>query len=396
MRKLISRTTSLAICLFIAAVVLAASVGCGGPAGTTAPTAVSGPTATPVAKADWQTEWDKTVTEAKKEGKLVSYSLWSPQQRDAVGPAFRQKYGIEIEFVPFQRGAEMVTKLQAERTAGLNLADVFGAGGSTPITLLKPENLCGPVEPLLILPEAKDPKYWSGDRFPWLDKDKMVIGMVANLSRDFLYNTSLVKKGELSSYEDLLKPQYKGKMTLNDPTMAGASNVMMSFLVRYAWNQEKALDYLTKLVKDQEVVIQTDLRLHVETVARGKYSIGIGPHAAMVAEFLGAGAPIDVVADLKEGTMVTYGTGAMAVSARIAHPNATKVFVNWLLTKEGQSLFARGYGQPSLRLDASTEGISPIYLPQRGERFFYESEEDTIFRAQLNPLIKRTIDEARK
>ncbi|MBI4334586.1 MAG: extracellular solute-binding protein [Chloroflexi bacterium] len=389
------KMVSAMVCLLAAMIALLAGVSCSAPAAT--PTTGEPKAATPAASRPstdyWQQTWENTVAQAKKEGRLMSYTLWGPEQREALGSAFKQKYGIDIDFMPFQRGAEMLTKLQTERTAGLNLSDFFGVGGATPITLLKPEHLVGPMEPLLILPEVKDPKNWAGNRFPWMDNDKQAIAMIANINPTFVYNTTLVKKGELTGFDDLLKPQYKGKMTLNDPSLAGASSVIWNYLARYVWNPEQAKDFLRKLITEQEVVIQRDLRLHVESVARGKFAIGIGPHPTTTVEFMRNQAPIDVTA-AKEGRLVGYGTGGISIAVKPPHPNATRLFVNWVLTKEGQSILAGSYGAPSLRLDASVEGINPIFLPQPGEKLVYESEEDTIFRGGLVTQLRAVIDQA--
>ena len=361
---------------------------------TTAPKPSAAATTKPAD--DWQKTWDETVAAAKKEGILTTYTLQGPEQRAAIAQGFKARFGIEIESTPFQRGAEMQTKLIAERTAGLNLVDFFGVGGNTPIVLLKPERLTGPLEPLLILPEVKDPKYWTNNQFPWIDRDRHAAALIMNLDPGFLYNTDLVKKGEITSYYDLLKPQYKGKMILNDPTLGGASSVMFNFLVHHVMGEAGTKDYLGKLVKDQATVVERDYRIHVESVARGKYAIGIGPHPVTMTEFIRAGAPIDVAVP-KEGSIITYGTGALSVPVKSPHPNATKVFVNWILTKEGQDVVAKSFGQPAMRKDATTEGILPIYLPQPGEKLVYEGEEDTVYRGNvLMGLLKGVIDAANK
>ncbi|MBI4334605.1 MAG: extracellular solute-binding protein [Chloroflexi bacterium] len=384
-------TTLVAVVVLLAAIAATALAACTGPAAPPGP-APAAPAA-PAAKgeAGWQQAWEKTIADAKKEGKLTGYGLWGLEQRTPIIQAFTAKYGIEVDFVGVQRGAEMVTKLRTERAAGLNLADFFGIGGNTGIVLLKPEGLQAPAEALLILPEVKDPKNWTGGNFPWIEKDKQAIAFIANVDPGFLINTDLVKKGEITSYKDLLKPQYKGKMTLNDPTMGGASSVMFAFLKKI-WSQDEAKDYLRRLIKEQNVEIQRDYRLHVEGVAKAKFAVGIGPHPNTVVDFMRAGAPVDIAVP-QEGSIVTYGTGAISTAVNPPHPAATKLFLNWLLTKEGQDIAAKSYGQPSIRVDASTEGVFPIFQTSSQAKLYFESEEDTLYRANvLMGELKQVID----
>ena len=61
---------------------------------------------------------------------------------------------------------------------------------------------------------------------------------------------------------------------------------------------------------------------------------------------------------------------------RAAHPNASLVFINWLLTKEGQTIFQKVYGTPSARLDVDMTGIDPAFIPQEGEKLISTISED--------------------
>ncbi|MBI4333184.1 MAG: extracellular solute-binding protein [Chloroflexi bacterium] len=369
------------------------AIGCAVPAAPVAAPQEKAAAPKTSAKADWETKWESTLAEAKKEGSVSVYSTFMADQRVLLSQAFKARFGIELDFSPFARGAEIQAKVEAERRAGLYLADAFGVGTTTLIATMKPAGLLGPVEPLLMLPEVKDPKAWRREQFPFMDKDRYVIVFIAGLQRYLAYNTDMIKEGEITTYKDVLKPQFKGKITLNDPTVTGAGNAMMGHLARDLWTPEEAGDFLRRLIKDQEANIQRDKRLHVEQVARGKYPVGVGTTPDGVAEFLEVGAPIASV-KLKEGYKTSSSGGSIAVPTRMAHPNAGLVFLNWLLTNEGQRLAARGFGMPSLRLDVPTEGIHPLFIPEPTDKIFLDSEEDIIFRGQMLDVAKKIIDEA--
>jgi len=73
--------------------------------------------------------------------------------------------------------------------------------------------------------------------------------------------------------------------------------------------------------------------------------------------FLKAGLPIKALPVLKEGTYGTGGSGNLAILKNPAHPNATKVFVNWLLSREGQEVTSKALGQATRRLDVDTKWL---------------------------------------
>ncbi len=180
--------------------------------------------------------WDSIVSQAKKEGTVTLYALWKPEVRIALTQGFREKYGINLDFAPFSRGEDMAAKAVQEKTAGLHVVDVFGAGAPSLMTVLKPKGLLGQIKPVLAFPEVMDPKLWREERFPFMDKEQQTVAMLASINRDIAYNTGLVKEGEITTFKDLLKPQYKGKITMNDPSVTGVGNAFMNYLARNVWN----------------------------------------------------------------------------------------------------------------------------------------------------------------
>ncbi|MBI4332630.1 MAG: ABC transporter substrate-binding protein [Chloroflexi bacterium] len=372
------------------------SCGQASPPASVAETKKPAANATPALKAGWEQEWEKTLEAARKEGSVRLYTTaWPAETRTTLMKAFKEKYGIELEFSPFARGEETVTKVQAEQRAGLYLVDFFGDGATIAINLYKPAGITGPLEPLLVLPEVKDPRQWRGERLPFIGRDKEWIGMVAVKQYYLAYNPDLVKKGEVTTYKDVLRPQYKGKVTWDDPTVSGSGAAMMTHLAFDLWTLEEAKDYLRRLVKEQQLVIERSHRLHIESIARGKFAIGLGNSPTELRSFLAAGASIGVV-NPKEGSRVSSGAGGISAPTRLAHPNAARVFLNWLLGKEGQTLFAKGYESQSMRLDASIEGINPMFLIDPGEKLFMDSEEKTIRNAEVMLVSKQIIEEAGK
>jgi iron(III) transport system substrate-binding protein len=327
--------------------------------------------------------WDQVVDAAKKEGKVMIYGRATPEMRAALDKSFIPKYGIAVELLNIPQGSQMTAKLKAERQAGLCLADLI-IHGPTTTTLLKSEGILDPVEPLLILPEVTDPGVWKKGFF-FMDKERMLKPMRARFVRFVVRNTGMVNKGELNSYRDLLNPKWKGKMVMDNLTLPGTGNTFLSFLVAI-WGRDQTVTFMKELAA-QEPVITTDIRLGVEWVARGKYPIGIGLRATELSEFFKVGAPIETVKTI-EGGQMGPGDGTIAVVNKRPHPNATALFVNWILTKEGQAAWYEGDGLPSARLDVSTEGIDPIFLPETDENVSVEDEACQAVKGEMGALAK--------
>lgn len=304
--------------------------------------------------------WDELVGAAKKEGNVTIYGAELGAARDAIRKAFKAKYDIDIDSTE-GRPAEILAKLTAERRAGLYLADVGLMGNSTFIADIKPLKITLPLENLLVLPEVTDPAKWRTGKIPYLDKEGHSLAMVAMAIPCSIYNTDLVGEGEITSFLDYLTPKWKGRIVLSDPAVAGNANNFLTTQATQNWGKEKTLEIMRQLAA-QEPVMTRDQRLLLEWVARGKYPVGIGQSSAMFNEFKRLGTPI-AYARLKEPPQMSSGSGNIFVLDKAPHPNAARLFVNWLLSREGATIWSGGQGYPSQRVDVSKEGFDPLVVP---------------------------------
>lgn len=323
------------------------------------------------ARADSKTDWERKVAEAQKEGELVVYSTAASGVRVALSEAFRNKFGLKLDFVT-GRGPEITSRVVREKNAGLFIADVVTGGGTLLTQGLKPEGILADLEPLLILPEVKNPKAWRAGKPPFLDKEHKAIAFVGVVERYIVRNTEMVKDGEIESFKDLLRPEWKAKLVMNDPSVSGSGSAFITVLAQI-WGVDAARDYMRQLVK-QEPVITRNWRQQVEWTARGRYPISIAPNTDNVIEFKKNGAPISGVI-VREGSKLGSSTGCLGVPANVVHPNASIVFVNWLLSQEGQSLWSKTAGVSSERLDVPNDHVDPERKPGPGENYVIGDEE---------------------
>ncbi len=308
----------------------------------------------------WQQKWDRLAVDAKKEGRIVIVSSAGPVVREALSEAFAGKYGITLDFI-VAKPEETVPKVLAERRAGLYLVDML-IGGVGPPDLLGPEGAAEPLDSVLMLPEVLDKKAWWGGDLLWVDPNHFHVMFLALPRAPLTINTDLVSGDEIKSYRDLLNPKWKGKIAYLDPTMSGAGRETFVLV-----GEGLGMEYLQELGK-QGPVITRDERIMIEWVARGKYDIGIVIKPALQTEFKKAGAPIKTLTPI-EGTFISGAGGGLLLMNRAPHPNAVKLFINWLLSREGQIVASKAYGGQSAREDVPTDFLEPEVLRQPGVNY---------------------------
>ena len=295
-------------------------------------------------------DWDKIVEAAQREGKVTVSIPATAEMRKQVEENFKKKFGIEVE-VFTARGSAAVRRMADEFKAGVRHFDLHIGGSSSAVSGLLDEGVLDRVEPWFVLPEVKDPKYWWGGHM-WVDNARRFIySFQAYVTESQWCNTDLVKPNEIRSYDDFLNPKWKGKIGFLDPRSPGAGDSNWSFI----WSV-KGEEYLRKLVA-QNLFLGRDQRVLAESLAKGRVALMIGLTYYSYAPFVKAGLPVKALPTMKEGTFGTAGSGNLAIVKSPAHPNATKVFVNWLLSREGQNVVPRALGQATRRLDIDTQWL---------------------------------------
>ncbi|MEA2952790.1 MAG: hypothetical protein QOJ96_2310 [Alphaproteobacteria bacterium] len=316
--------------------------------------------------ADWKTSWDETLTKARTEGKVVVSGPPSQQLRQTMPAAFHARFGITLEYLG-GRSSETATKLRAERQAGVDTVDLMIAGIQTMATILYREKLLDPLKPVLVLPEVVEASKWKNGKLWFSDpEDHFILRLSNTVTTTFHINTDKVKPGDLRSVRDLLDPKWKGKISLQDPTVPGSgSNQAAHLYVQFGE------DFVKRLYVDQKPVISRDTRQLTDWLARGTYPITLGAEDAQVDQLRKEGLPIsslDTLADLPGE--ISAGFGQVALLNHVPHPNAAKVFVNWLASKEGSEIFARAMGVSPTRNDIDESFLPPEVIPHAGVKYF--------------------------
>ena len=337
----------------------------------------------------WKNSWEETLAAARAEGTVVVSGPPSQALRTALPAAFKARYGINMEYIG-GRNTEASARMRAERQAGIYSVDALFAGSQSMALTYHRGKMLQPLKPALQLPEVVDGSKWKKGSLWFADPEQQYVLRLANsVTTMFHINTSQVKQGEIRSVQDLLNPKWKGKIALQDPTTAGSGSNQAAHL--YLQHGE---DFIKKLYVEQKPVITRDTRQITDGLARGIFAITLGAEDADVEKLRKEGVPIAILENLTDlYGEVSASFGQLAVVDKAPHPNATKVFVNWMASKEGSDVFNRAMGTVPLRNDIDVSHLPPEIIPKEGVEYFdtYDWEFTVTKKEQVRARIKELL-----
>ncbi|HQP45644.1 MAG TPA: ABC transporter substrate-binding protein [Flexilinea sp.] len=256
--------------------------------------------------------------------------LCTPQELWCQGmeEAFEAKYPeIDVQWIRLSSG-EGLARVQSE--AGNPTFDIWWGGPMDTFIAAKPLGLLEQYES----PNLKNiiPEYY--DLF--VDKDHYYTGIYMG-SLGFITNTDWLAENPgveaPTSFEDLLKPEFKGQIVISHPSTAGTAYTFLSTVLQ-VMGEEKGWEYLKKF--NEQVAIYTKSGSGAgKYVANGEFAVAIMFSHDGVKEIEDNGAHL-VITFPKEGT--GYEVGAEAILKGAKNLENTKLWYDWALTPEAQSL----------------------------------------------------------
>lgn len=302
-------------------------------------------------------DWKQTVAAAKKEGKVVVSASSSELLRQVL-TTFEQDYpDIKLEYHSMN-GRTLRARVEKEREIGQYLWDLRIGGTDAATYKWKSTGLLDPIRPLLALPEVADNGKWIGgidSLFGDVEK-KYVLHFTSSFFGGVVVDRDVVPEKDFKTAKDLLDPRWKGKIVMQDPRGGGSGNqALAAFIMKYG--DQFARDLLSK----QDVVISDSKRQMAEWVVRKRYPIAIGMGSDdTIAQFQKQGLGKNVKTVSRDDAI---GGDAVILLNRAPHPNAAKVYVNWLLSKKTQEKLARVAALNSRRTDVKPG--NPEMAPDR-------------------------------
>jgi iron(III) transport system substrate-binding protein len=293
---------------------------------------------------DWKAVWDRTVEAAGKEGALVisgpSGTAWREQLL-----TFQKAYpGIKVD-ITASASREFWPRVIKEREAGLHLWDFRIGGPDTFSYSVKTMGAMTPVRDMLILPEVTDDSAWLGGLDGiFLDTEKKYFLGFAIYEEGFgTYNSKLIP--DVGGMKNLNDPKWTGKISIADPR-AGSSLVGSGVIVKSYGD-----DFLRKLITVQKLTPVKEPRQQMDWMASGRYPITLGLPSIVFVEYAARGASVEEYKKIGGQLVWSQGVGGIQALKDAPHPNATKVFVNWLLTRDVQAQIMQAVKLNSRRKD---------------------------------------------
>jgi iron(III) transport system substrate-binding protein len=274
------------------------------------------------------------IAQAKKEGRIVWYTTVSIPESKQFADMFEKQYPfIKVDLLRSGSGA-LVNRLVSEYAAKNYSVDVMqGTSSRGGFTALKQRNILGRYESpehKAFSPEVKDKNgYWA-----------------ATFLNTFVlaYNKRNVKADDVpKTYDDLLKPMWKGRQIINDTENFEWFDGLLRF-----WGRDKGIAYFRRLAQ-QDQIFQRGARGRIQLVAAGEapLTIGYGPHAQ---SFVNQGAPIEWVPLEPVVTIVS----TVSIAQRPPHPAAARLFIDFLFSRPAQ-LKLREMSRIPARIDVEAD-----------------------------------------
>jgi iron(III) transport system substrate-binding protein len=252
--------------------------------------------------------------EAKKEGKVFLYVSAQLPLAQAIGRAFEKKYPFLKVEITRTSGENLLNRIRTEKLAGKIAFDVV-YGATVPLmptlgvvkSYLSSEAKAYPAK----FREPKD--FWTG-----VSANYYVIG----------YNTKLVAKNEAPrDWKDLLHARWKGRFAM-DPEEFSWFGAMESYL-----GEEEARKLMSGLAR-QDIQWRKNHTTLAQFLAAGEYPAAL-VYAHTIEDMKTKGAPVEWA---RTSLPIVLDIQAVALSAQPPHPNGGKLFMDFLLSGEGQAI----------------------------------------------------------
>ena len=260
-----------------------------------------------------------SAEQAKNEGTVVFYSSMTAEHHNALVKAFNKK-NPQIKLEGFRSNSiSVLNRALNEGRAGHHLVDVINVNELN-AWVLKDRALLQPH------------KSRETEVFPkeFRDPEGLLLCCADVLTSDMAYNHKLVKKDEApKSYQDLLLPIWKGKIGM-EYDMAELFAALMPI-----WGRDKTVNYFSVL-KKQEPSRRRGRSLLGQLLAAGEFPVALGFYGYRVLEMQETGAPLEII----QADPVIAWPRRLLLAKNAPHPNAARIFIDYVLSEEGQRLMA--------------------------------------------------------
>lgn len=278
--------------------------------------------------------WQQTVDKAKGQ-KLVIVNQGNPAF-DAMIDAFSKKFGIKVD-ATVGRPSAVTARIRTEQRNGMFLPDVWWSITGQMTSIAVPAGMFDPFEKYLILPEVTDVANWRHPDYIYGDAQRMVFTHSHEVNQATFRNVDVMPEIKIDSYESLMNPKLKGRIVVRDASLPNAGSYAMAPIYK-----AKGADFLANFLKEQNPRVFDNAEQLDTQLIRGASPLAIGGQNSSLSQCRLDGGCKNIIEVEGFASAVSRG---LAVFKNAPNPDATKVFVNWVLSKEGQEMYVREWAK---------------------------------------------------
>jgi iron(III) transport system substrate-binding protein len=259
------------------------------------------------------------------------------------------------------KASDIGPRVISEQRNGLYAWDIqVGTGFNTVASVLQPADATADMRPFIAdLPaDVKDDSKWAGGFALYRDPnftDSFITSF--NVAGGYWVNRDQIKAGELTTFDQLLDPKYRGKMVIYNPTQTTGGAQDLAPLMA-----SRGEPFLRKLFDDQKLLIVEVKRQATEWVVTGRYPIGLGMDEEVIQEFQTQGIGKNLE-EIRESESAYLRAAGVTLFKNAPHPNTARVFLNWLLSQDGQDAFAAEYSPTATTRRTDVKVYNPKDTP---------------------------------
>ena len=340
-------------------------------------------------------DWDAVIKRAEEEAQVSVYATDSIGNAQMVWSAFQKRYPkIRLVGTSVGRGSDLFPKLFAERRAGKFLTDVFLGAPTALYQNLYRAKVVEPVAPLLLHPNVTDLSKWWMGKHHYIDPEGQFVLMYegALYGPPISFNTKMIDEKSIKSAWDLVQPHWKGKYAALQlgPTQGSTA------LTYVYYHAQLGPKFIERIYRDLEPTFFRDLRQGVDWLSQGKFPLCFLCRRIDRAALQGLPVAELNPYQVEEKPGLGSGSGALVVMNRHPNPNGARVFINWLLSLEGQLAFLQANQDElrvgSLREDIPQENLPPLAQRRKDKEYLWINRPEWMDFKPINNLL----DELRK
>lgn len=314
---------------------------------------------TPAGAGAQTAQWDQTVQKAKGQTLRVLHQGVT-KAFDTMIDEFTKKYGIKVD-ATVSRPSQALSRIRTEQNNGQYLWDVWWAITANMTQVASPAGMFSKFEDFLMLPEVKDVANWRHPDYIYGDNARGVFTYSHEVNFSSYRNDANLKGVKVDTIDSLMNPALKGKVVLRDASVPNAGSFALAPMYK-----AKGGDFVMRFLKEMNPRTYENPEQLDTAIIRGGAAVVFGMQGAAFSQCRADGGCKTIHEITSMPTAVSRG---LAVFKNPPHREATIVFLNWLLSKEGQSMLVNEWvkdnssGAVSMRKDVAPHPKHASDLP---------------------------------